>query len=258
MTKASSQVRITSRDFKKNSRTNNLFLFWTLKIIENVEYFLSNLLPCLDGDGNVTRVSTSDADSFDFNLGEGSSDVFDIPKEQEVVRKSETLKKYENTMCDNWDFSYEKMQKDIKETDLTGPEYSPKASQVHKKDISIGNENLYKKSLVDSPDLNKAMARTVFNSTVDKGSSCGSNSPQLSIGEEALVLEDLEIVDGENDHKKHMIAEPPSPSDAPKAKLWSCFPAIKGSSRSSYKMMMQSPPYMPVARENTSRYVHTY
>lgn len=71
-----------------------------------------------------------------------------------------------------------------------------------------------------------------------------------------LKLEDVEDkVEGEKIIAEAIINTPPSPSDQYKPKLWSCFPAIKsGSKRNSYKMVMQSPPYMPVSRENTSRF----
>ena len=180
-----------------------------------------------------------------------------------IVRKSDSLKKYENTMCENWDFSQQKMKEPIKETDLTGPEYSPKIDHAHKKESPAVNKKK-RDSLKTSGQNFPNVETAVFYTTLD-GDSCGSNSSQPSL--DALKLEDLPDDHKENttfklknkDKCSNMITEPASPSDPPKPKLWSCFPAIKTSNkRNSYKMVMQSPPYMPVARENTSRYVATH
>lgn len=121
--------------------------------------------------------------------------------------------------------------------------------------VAIDNGSSTKSPTYKTPSKETA----IFYAKLEKGSA--ENSPRPSLGEDALLSEGIETVENtECDTEKKlyagaaMIGGPPSPTDQQKPKLWSCFPAIKsGSKRNSYKMVMQSPPYMPVSRENTSR-----
>lgn len=134
------------------------------------------------------------------------------------------------------------------------------SSVVKGTDSSSSSETASPKSpTYKSPDKETA----VFYAKLEKSSA--ENSPRPSLGEDALLSEGIDTVDNHFDESTEkkvysgatgtMIGGPPSPTDQHKPKLWSCFPAIKsGSKRNSYKMVMQSPPYMPVSRENTSRF----
>ena len=79
--------------------------------------------------------------------------------------------------------------------------------------------------------------------------------------DQSLLLEDLDQDTRTSEKYKSAdvsrpIVDPPSPTRDPKVNLWGCFPAITagGGKRSSYKMVIQSPPYLPVPRENQSRF----
>ena len=160
-----------------------------------------------------------------------------------------------------------------KETDLTGPDYSPKTEPAHKTKPLLSQSTPPK---LNSPVTNLKSPKfpdketAIFYKRLDEDADGESDRSSPSLAEDALALEDLNIVNGELPKRKHIpklkmpknayedgqaIGMPPSPSDSAKPKLWSCFPAIKrGSKRNSYKMIMQSPPYMPAPKESSTRY----
>jgi len=209
-------------------------------------------------------------------------------------RKSVQLKKYSNSISEEWDISKEKMRKSLyksPETDLTGPDYcdenvgertdgqcemssnaiaaeanedvepacvNSQIDSVRKKIpvSSVNNSPLRKQKSLSNDSLKtptKEMQETaVFYARLDEN----DRSPVLQKTSEPLNVEDLESNTLKRSGTLMINDRPPSPSDQHKPKLWSCFPAIKtGSKRNSYKMVTQSPPYMPVSRENTSRFV---
>lgn len=238
-----------------------------------------------DSAGHVTKLQTSgdekdendddDNDDNGFTVDESCLEPYDKSRTDSLLRKSEMIKKFQ-TGSDQWELSREKLShaKNVKETDLTGSEYSSKTEHCHKELTSTTSNSGRNgtgsplKELKSPKFPNKETA--VFYTSFDDDDSSASNRSKLpSVGEDALTLEELDI-DNETakdkqkldlpkkylKNSKLAIGEPPSPSDPPKPKLWSCFPALKtgSSKRNSYKMVMQSPPYMPAPKDSSTRF----
>uniref|UniRef100_A0A7M5V817 DUF676 domain-containing protein n=2 Tax=Clytia hemisphaerica TaxID=252671 RepID=A0A7M5V817_9CNID len=250
---------------------------------------------------NLSVIETSSTSSSSDDESESEDIQSPVISEEDFnIRRSTMLKKYSNSISEEWDMSKDKIRKSLHlspETDLTGPDYcetpaapdekdnqqqpektvkeepnpskdeplkNPKLNSVRRKTPSSSADNSpsqKQKLLLDpprTPTKSKNKETAVFYTRIDGAeknltASQGSNDP--------VVLEDLEVPDETTQgasaaqNNGTVINGPPSPSDQHKPKLWSCFPAIKtGSKRNSYKMVTQSPPYMPVSRENTSRF----
>ena len=114
-------------------------------------------------------------------------------------------------------------------------------------------------SSVKKYNYSSALRRSIFYSPLN-----GTDVEQsLPPPKDTLFLEGLDLAENKNTsfsfdralENNNKVINLPSPSEPGKPKLWSCFPAIKTSSskRSSYKMSLQSPPYVPAAQENLSR-----
>ena len=208
-------------------------------------------------------------------------------------RKSVQLKKYSNSISKEWEISKDMIHNSLHlspETDLTGPDYC-ETTQSDNSPANISEKNSddltnYEKELpintvrkktssIKSPPQRQASINSVcgppktptkttkketaiFYTRVDENQ---QGATSKSEEDQQLTLEDLEVNDETASSSSattsdQVISGPSSPTDAHKPKLWSCFPAIKsGSKRTSYKMVTQSPPYMPVSRENTTRYL---
>lgn len=206
-------------------------------------------------------------------------------------RKSVQLKRYSNSISEEWDISKEKMRKSLymsPETDLTGPDYcgdeasaradeqceisskaiaggtsddaNPQTESVKKRTtVASGSSSPLQKqkSLANDEDLLKTPTKNMQETAVFYARLDDNDAPsEVPKAGEPLHVEDLECNTMGKSGTLMISNRPPSPSDQHKPKLWSCFPAIKtGSKRNSYKMVTQSPPYMPVPRENTARLV---
>ena len=201
-------------------------------------------------------------------------------------RRSVQMKKYSNSISEEWDMSKEKIRKSLHlspETDLTGPDYCEDQDLISKKtsdettDKNPTSTGGAVKKKTSSTSKAPPLRQTSVNSSVPPKTPTKTNKKETAIfytrvdtdqaapdaattTDEQWKLEDLEVPDetSGNQTSDQIISGPPSPTDT-KPKLWSCFPAIKsGSKRASYKTVMSSPPYMPVSRENTSRYIIIY
>ena len=214
---------------------------------------------------------------------DGEKVTVESPTEEDFnQRRSVQLKKYSNSISEEWDMSKEKIRKSLHlspETDLTGPDYCE--DQDTKKTSDETNKNLdsiggavkkrtqstnktppQRQTSINSSAPPKTPTKTtkketaIFYTRIDTDQAASASSNAANVTDEQWQLEDLEVPDetGSNQTSDQVINGPPSPTDT-KPKLWSCFPAIKsGSKRNAYKTVMQSPPYMPVSRKNTSRY----
>ena len=190
-------------------------------------------------------------------------------------RRSVQMKKYSNSISEEWDMSREKIRNSLHlspETDLTGPDYCQASKEVNSRPDTSNSicektsdepapvGTVKKKTPQRQTSINSAPPKTPTKTTKKETAIFYTrvDTDQTSVvsGDQPWKLEDLEVPDetGSNPTTDQVIKGPPSPTDTQKPKLWSCFPAIKsGSKRNSYKMVTQSPPYMPVSRENTSR-----
>jgi len=265
-----------------------------------------------DCQGNVRQVSCKEDDLAleDLPLDDDDEDILESnpfdDDDPPFERKSSQIKRYASVNTE-WDFANSPKFDELKETALTDSveltvvntdnkvvsaenkivnvEEENKKSIGHIKQISTTNKKKLTKAmslpvenmLTSSPSYQRhpklfKKSSSVFYSPLENSGS-GRNSPQPSIGEDALIIEELNIDDaldgdigdntslqlackGPNSLNSQIINHAASPSDPPKAKLWSCFPAIKSGSskKNSYKMTMASPPYMPVAREQSTRF----
>lgn len=223
----------------------------------------------------------SSSDEEDVKEATIESPTVESPTEEDFnQRRSVQLKKYSNSISEEWDMSKEKIRKSLHlspETDLTGPDYGEDQELITKnssdelntastggaikKKISSNKTPTLRQTSINSSAPPKTPTKTtkketaIFYTRVDTDQAAPASSNTSAVNEQ-WKLEDLEVPDETsiNQTSHQIINGPPSPTDT-KPKLWSCFPAIKsGSKRNSYKNVMQSPPYMPVSRENTSRY----
>ncbi|XP_002169426.4 protein FAM135A isoform X1 [Hydra vulgaris] len=275
--------------------------------IEGTTDFITKL--CNSNENQINHKSSLKHMQFDKNK--------DVDTVDSSFRRSNTTNNGKYDMMDHWQFSPSDLKKPMKETDLTGPEYSSqwnveKCVSLSSNQVLSSKELLsilyndcdfssatdfiplctkvdelktLNQSLLSLPDIKKTFQpaheqdlkphlrrsftsgkryahssapgrRSVFYTPLN-----GVKFKETPITKETLFLEGLDLAENkasvsidrslENNNK---VINLPSPSDLGKPKLWSCFPAIKSSSkRNSYRMSLQSP-YAVVTQENSSRF----
>lgn len=180
--------------------------------------------------------------------------------DNEIHRKSALIGRY-RSMTEEWKERKETQDGEIKTV------VSPKTEIADVDDVNKENSIFYEKH----QKLFKKNSSSIFYTPLNEKENANS-SKEPSLAEDTLEIERMEnYFDDDEDstslklachgpqslNSQNLIKQPPSPGEPVKSNLWSCFPAIKkgSSKRSSYKMTFASPPYMPVGKDQSSRWV---